>query len=242
MNIHLKNARIFAPGGDGLIQHGDLFIKDGKITYNGTGEFDRVIDLGGNLVLPGFKNAHAHSPMTFLRSVADDLPLSDWLNKLVFPMEKKLRDDDIYHLTNLAILEYLSSGITAAFDMYMRPDLMAQSAIDNGFRLVLCGSVNDFGGNAQTLKEEYVKFNGIHPLITYQLGFHAEYTTSMELLRSIAAVSYTHLCTGLRPLSCKGRRFRIRPARSDIQGKRYYLAALSAHRRKPSYSQCGGLR
>ena len=52
--------------------------------------FDREINANGNLVMPGFKNAHTHSAMTFLRSFADDLPLAQWLNQQVFPMEAKL--------------------------------------------------------------------------------------------------------------------------------------------------------
>ena len=56
--------------------------------------------------------------MTFLRSYADDMKLQEWLFDKVFPAEAKLTSDDVYHLTKLAILEYLTSGITAAFDMY----------------------------------------------------------------------------------------------------------------------------
>ena len=33
-----------------------------------------------NLIMPGFKNAHTHSAMTFLRSHADDMKLDEWLN------------------------------------------------------------------------------------------------------------------------------------------------------------------
>ncbi len=29
--------------------------------------------------MPGFKNAHTHSAMTFLRSYADDMKLQEWL-------------------------------------------------------------------------------------------------------------------------------------------------------------------
>ena len=71
---------------------------------------------GGNLLLPGFKNAHTHSAMTFLRSYADDLPLDEWLNRKVFPMEAKLDEEKIYWLAQLAFLEYLTGGITTAFD------------------------------------------------------------------------------------------------------------------------------
>ena len=56
--------------------------------------------------------------MTFLRSYADDMPLQDWLFKQIFPMEAKLDGEKVYWLTKLAILEYLTTGCTAAFDMY----------------------------------------------------------------------------------------------------------------------------
>ena len=42
------------------------------------------------LVLPGLINAHTHAAMTFLRGLADDMPLMDWLNKRIFPVEQML--------------------------------------------------------------------------------------------------------------------------------------------------------
>ena len=86
--------------------------------------------VNGNLVMPGFKNGHTHSAMTFLRSYADDLPLNDWLTKQVFPMEAKLSAEDIYHLSKLAIMEYLTSGITANCDMYLTPETIVQASLD----------------------------------------------------------------------------------------------------------------
>lgn len=162
--------------------------------------FEREIDLKGNLLMPGFKNAHTHSPMTFLRSYADDLPLQEWLHQQVFPMEAKLTPDMIYHFTKLAILEYLTSGITASFDMYVEPEANANANIDMGFRTVLCGTINDFKDSIPALEDFYQKYNHYHPLVRYQLGFHAEYTTSEGLLKDIAALAdqlhapvYTHL-------------------------------------------------
>ena len=52
--------------------------------------------------------------MTFLRSYADDLPLMDWLHTQVFPMEAKLQPGDAFWLSRLAVMEYLTSGMTAA--------------------------------------------------------------------------------------------------------------------------------
>lgn len=162
--------------------------------------FEREIDLNGNLLMPGFKNAHTHSPMTFLRSYADDLPLQEWLHQQVFPMEAKLTPEMIYEFTRLAILEYLTSGITASFDMYVEPEANAGANVDMGFRTVLCGTINDFKDTIPELEGFYKKYNQYHPLIRYQLGFHAEYTTSEGLLRDVAALAhqvqapvYTHL-------------------------------------------------
>ena len=85
--------------------------------------------------MPGFKNAHTHSGMTFLRSMADDLPLDQWLNKQVFPLEAKLTGEDIYELTRLAVLEYLTSGVTSIFDMYLTPDTIGhRNALRTGIR------------------------------------------------------------------------------------------------------------
>ena len=60
--------------------------KAGKDGAQAEISFEREIDLHGNLLMPGFKDAHTHSPMTFLRSYADDMPLQDWLYKQVFPI------------------------------------------------------------------------------------------------------------------------------------------------------------
>ena len=194
MKIRIYNARILTMQDDRSIFCGELHTEDGTITYVGEekktaeGTWDREIDAKGNLLMPGFKNAHTHSAMTFLRSYADDLPLQEWLYNQVFPMEAKLTPEDVYWAAMLANLEYLTSGITANFDMYMKNESNAKASVDMGFRTVLCGSINDFGGTVEEIEEEYLHFNKYHPLISYQLGFHAEYTTKRQILEDMAAL------------------------------------------------------
>ena len=101
MKIRIYNARILTMAENQDIFFGELQVEDGKIIYVGEeketdGSWDREIDAKQNLLLPGFKNAHTHSAMTFLRSYADDLPLQEWLYNQVFPMEAKLTPDDVY--------------------------------------------------------------------------------------------------------------------------------------------------
>ena len=205
MKIRIYHARILTMVEGEELFTGEIQIEDGKITYVGqekkdaSGEWDREIDARGNVLLPGFKNAHAHTAMTFLRSYADDLPLQEWLFDRVFPMEDKLTSEDVYWCTLLGNLEYLTSGITASFDMYKKIESGAKASADSGFRTVLCGSINDFGGTVEDMEQEYLRFNDYHPLISYQLGFHAEYTTGREILEGMAALGqkykapvYTH--------------------------------------------------
>lgn len=169
----------------------DVYVKDNKIFAIGNSDIkaDSTYNLNGNLLMPSFKNAHTHSAMTFARSYADDLPLSEWLNTKIFPMEAKLTGQDIYDLSQVAFLEYLTSGITACFDMYYFPDEMAKASVDFGFRTVMCGAVNNFKESVDLLEKYYNKFNNYDELISYKLGFHAEYTTSVDIMKGIAKLS-----------------------------------------------------
>lgn len=196
MNIRFYNARILAMDKDVAVRQGEVWVEGNRITYVGIGPsekiapvWEREIDAEGNLIMPGFANAHTHSAMTFLRSYADDLPLQEWLEQQVFPMEAKLTGEDIYELSRLAILEYLTSGITSNFDMYFQPEMIAKASVDCGFRTVMVSSLNNFTSSLEEMEQEYVKYNHYHELIRYHLGFHAEYTTSEELLKGVAALA-----------------------------------------------------
>ena len=200
MKIRFYHVRILTMEEDRPVFEGELHVKDDRISYVGgslgaeelsaLGSFDREIDGGGNLLLPGFKNAHTHSAMTFLRSYADDLPLDEWLNRKVFPMEAKLDEEKIYWLAQLAFLEYLTGGITTAFDMYLIPDAVGKAARDFGFRTVLVGAMNNFCQSPEDEERCYRTWNSEGDLVSYRLGFHAEYTTSMERMKALADLAH----------------------------------------------------
>ncbi|MCR5178789.1 MAG: amidohydrolase [Lachnospiraceae bacterium] len=207
MSYRFYNARILTMEEGRDIFEGELHTDGSRITYVGGKTdrrpekgFDEEIDCGGNLLMPGFKNAHTHSAMTLLRSRADDLPLDKWLNEQIFPVEAKMTGDDICQLTKLAFLEYLTSGITACFDMYLTPKTIAKAARECGFRMVQVGAVNNFSQSPELVEEMFNELNGKDPFNSYILGFHAEYTCSKELLLKIADLShkysapvYTHI-------------------------------------------------
>lgn len=86
MSVRFYNARILSMK-DQSITEGELCVDNDRISYIGPAiehkdkVFDREIDCKGNLLMPGLKNAHTHSAMTFSRSLADEYCLNDWLFK-----------------------------------------------------------------------------------------------------------------------------------------------------------------
>ena len=184
--------------------NGDLLVVDNKIEKIAEeiecDDFDRFIDCKGNIILPGFKNAHAHGAMTFLRGGGKDLSLHDWLFTYCFPREDKLIPSDVYYCAKVAFCEYIASGITSSFEQYFFPLETARAAEEMGFRVVLHGTYNDITSE-ENLIEYYKKYNeNRESLVTYQIGNHAEYTTDPVLeevtgkvLKELKAPFFVHI-------------------------------------------------
>lgn len=195
--IRLYNGKILTLNhGFDVIDNGEVWVDGSKIAYVGKTKkdsentvFEREIDLQGNLLMPSFKNAHTHSAMTFGRSFSDDLPLQEWLYNKIFPLEDLLTGDDVYRLSKIAFAEYLTGGISACFDMYYFPENMAKASVETGFRTVMCGAVNNFKESVPLLEEYYNRYNHYDELISYKLGFHAEYTTDESIMKDISKLA-----------------------------------------------------
>ena len=74
-------------------------------------------------------------------------------------MEAKLQKGDIEILSKVAVLEYLTSGITSNFDMYVDNYQHAKTSVQMGFRTVFCGELNNFTGSLARTREEYEMLN-----------------------------------------------------------------------------------
>ncbi|MCR5339911.1 MAG: amidohydrolase [Saccharofermentans sp.] len=196
MSVRFYNCRILSMKDD-KITEGELWTENDRISYIGpakapSGErFDREIDCKGNLLMPGLKNAHTHSAMTFSRSLADEYCLNDWLHKAIFPREAKLIPEHVYWFSKLAYADYLAGGITACFDMYFHKEDNAKAAVETGFRHVFCGAANDYGG-FEDLERFYNELNSYDPLISFIYGFHAEYTTCEDNLKFMSELAHKY--------------------------------------------------
>jgi len=183
------NAKIYT---EGKLIDGEMIVYNNMIAHIGEPVMgsiaDNEVDLKGKFVFPSFKNAHAHSPMTFLRNSSDDMPLLDWLKTQIWPKEAALKEEECYWFTKLAIMEYLRSGITLASDMYFMLDPIAQACNDSNFRNVMCYGLNDSTPNGKTPAQiyDYGFANYKSNFVRYRVGIHGEYTTSEKTLREIA--------------------------------------------------------
>lgn len=171
----------------------DVGVRDGRIALVGTSggdKYDRVIEAGNYALLPGLVNTHGHAAMTLLRSVSDDLPLKEWLEEKIWPLEAKLNPDRVYWGTMLAITEMLRGGTTTFTDMYFYEDEVARAAEETGIRAVLARGLVGLNPNFQEAMAETREFVRTwhgrgDGRITAQVGPHAPYTCPQPSLSRI---------------------------------------------------------
>ena len=150
----------------------------------------RLIDAHGKIILPGLINAHSHVPMTLLRGVADDLPLTQWLNDVIFPAEAQFVDEEFVRWgTRLACLEMIRGGITTFVDMYYYEDAIAEETERCGMRAILGETLIDFPAPDNATWSEAVAYASRfvdrwrdHPRISPAIAPHAPYTVSGDHL------------------------------------------------------------
>ncbi|NMD38200.1 MAG: amidohydrolase, partial [Christensenellaceae bacterium] len=175
-----------------FIYDAEIQIVDNTIVYAGKKElapnfdFDEEIDGKGNLAMPGMINLHTHTPMTLLRSIGGNYNLEDWLNKAIFPREKKLSNESVAAGTKLGIMEMLRYGTTCYCDMYMFMDAQAKVVESSGMRAALSYGMTDFNGKCEDF-EEGLRFaeawnNKADGRITTCLAPHSTYLVSEKLL------------------------------------------------------------
>ena len=200
MKLLIDNVSIIPMTADNfLIEKGYIVVEGNRIKAVGQGaapidDYDQKIDGTNQIALPGFINAHTHAAMTLLRGYADDMPLMEWLEKKIWPLEAKLTADDVYWGTMLAMAEMIKSGTTCFADMYFFMDEVARAVEKAGVRAVLArGMVGVGPDNEQAIDEsrELInKWNGAaEGRIRFVLGPHAPYTCPPEYLKKVIGLA-----------------------------------------------------
>ncbi len=173
-------------------------IKGDRIDYIDTeapkADYGEVYDGNGRLLMPGFVNGHAHTPMTLLRGYGENMKLDQWLNERIFPFEAKLTGDDVYYSTLLGIAESLRYGIVSTTDMYYFCDRMAQAFDESGAKANIGRALTCFADidvtELESFKEAVAFYTDWHGKadgrILVDMSLHAEYTSNARIVKGLA--------------------------------------------------------
>ncbi|MDW7772555.1 MAG: amidohydrolase [Desulfobulbaceae bacterium] len=179
-----------------IIENGAVAVAGGRIIAAGSaGEIlarypqAELLQEEHGLIMPGLVNTHTHAAMACFRGLADDLPLMQWLQEYIFPVEAKLTSEIVYHSTLLSLCEMIKSGTTSFCDMYLFAADVARAAELSGMRAWIGEVLYDFpspcygeleNGFAYT-ENLFRQYSGSEH-ITITVDPHAVYTCSPDLL------------------------------------------------------------
>lgn len=201
--IHAKWLIPVVPEGTVLEDH-CIAIRDKKIVAiqsSASGEktisANRIVRLPSHAIIPGLINAHGHSAMSLFRGIADDIPLKQWLEQNIWPLESKFVSAQFVRQgADLAIAEMIRGGTTCFADMYFYPDEVAKSAIEAKIRVQLASPVLDFPTIwAQDADEYIAKATQLHDdyrnseLVHTAFGPHAPYTVSDAPMQKLSTLA-----------------------------------------------------
>ena len=174
-------------------------VEKGKIDYIGPKrpphDYGEEYNGKGRLLMPGFFNAHAHSPMALMRGYAENMKLQDWLFKRVFPFEAKLTGNAVYWGTLLCMAESMRFGIVSTSDMYYFMPDMSKAVLDSGCKANISRAIVSIDGSedfdsypsVDELKVAAKVFNGAdNGRIKIDASLHAEYTSNQTIASKLA--------------------------------------------------------
>ena len=175
------------------IKNGAVAVTDGRIAAVGPAEellelspSGAVLNAGNSIILPGLVNTHSHLAMTLLRGIADDIPLKEWLEQHIWPVESEYMNRETVRLgTELATAELLLAGVTTTADMYFFGDEVSAVLAEAGMRGVVAESLIDISTPRCATPEEMLEKQrelleaySNHPLITPSVAAHSPYSVS----------------------------------------------------------------
>lgn len=190
-----------------IAPHQYVGVRDDKIAFVGDSapaeDFGEVYDGKNRLLMPAFVNAHSHAAMTLLRGYAENLPLQRWLNERVFPFEDKIRDEDAYYSTALAIAEMIRTGTASFTDMYFFSENVLRAVADSGIKCNFGRAITSFADcdiaeipsfqESENLIKTY--HNACDGRIKMDMSLHAEYTNRRTVIEQFGESVKAH---GLR--------------------------------------------
>ncbi len=186
-----------------VLEHAALVVDQGEIVDMGSKDAllrkyqaKTILNEEHGLIMPGLVNLHTHAAMACFRGLADDLPLMEWLQEYIFPVETTLTGDMVYHSSLLSMAEMIKSGTTSFCDMYLFAGEVGRAAEQSGMRSWIGEVLYDFPSpnygeleNGFAYTRDLLKRYREHELITVTIAPHAVYTCSPDLLTRLGQMA-----------------------------------------------------
>ncbi|MEI5099952.1 amidohydrolase [Streptomyces sp. PmtG] len=185
----------------GFAEDAAIVVRDGVITEVTTAAAVRDLkaverlDGRGQAALPGLVNCHTHAPMVALRGIAEDVPVEEWFNDYVWPIESNLGARDVELGARLACAELIRGGVTTFADHYFAMDTVADVVAETGLRALLGQayfSSQGPEGRQASLDFALRRAGGADGRITTCLAPHAPYTVDESDLAATAELAREH--------------------------------------------------
>ena len=185
MKIRIKNSNLISMSENRkqYEENVDILIQDKKIVKMDkeiSETVDQTIDATGKIILPGLINTHSHISMSIFRETVDGYKTQDWLKEKIWPMEDKLKEEDIYWATLLSCIEMIKTGTTTVNDMYFMTDQIIEAVLKAGIRLqttrTLMGYEQKDEQRLVELEELIEKYQ--QETISFNVGIHGLYTSN----------------------------------------------------------------
>ena len=177
----------------GTTHKGDFLLhQDGSFSDSkGDEDVIETIDGSNRLVTRSLQNWHTHLGMILNRGMGEGLPLLEWLETAIFPVEKGLTSELVEVGTRAAAAEMIATGTTYACDMYYYTQTIGETLAETGVRATLCGPITDGltpnfkpgSGDALRHMEGLITSPSPRPgRIEYGVGTHSVYVCEEETL------------------------------------------------------------
>jgi 5-methylthioadenosine/S-adenosylhomocysteine deaminase len=203
VNLVLSGRYLVSMAESGVVEHenisvaiaGDTIVDIGPALAGQYPQAEHIATPHG-LIMPGLINTHSHAAMSCFRGLADDLPLMQWLEEYIFPVEAQLTPEMVYHATLLSLCEMIKSGTTSFNDMYLFAKEVARATAESGMRAWLGEVLYDFPSPNYGDLENGLAYSGElfaayagDPLVTITVNPHSVYTCSPDLLQRLAVLA-----------------------------------------------------
>ena len=187
--MKLENVHMVLPGHK--VGFGSIEFEGGRITAIRS-QPQPSASTSNRLVLPGLINCHGHTAMTLVRGLGSGLPLQRWLEEAIFPVEAKMKPEDVRAGAVWGIMEMLAGGTTCVADMYDFPGEMGVALLEAGMKGRICrvglnfvpGRLEDCISSCRSWNEwidREVK-SDVHE----DICIHSEYLTDEAFCRGLA--------------------------------------------------------